>query len=133
YSPRYWIGFFTGVLFLFIYALVNGKSTRLRNYISLSLVLIFVIGIISGKEMKRDWYQVNVNEVDAISTLYKELKNRKVEAVFIADPVIQWKWNYLFGKEIPGTFFSKSERTKEFKDKVFKKFESNPEKTAIIG
>lgn len=133
YSPRYWLGFFTGLLLLFIYALINGKQTRLKSSIVLSVVLIFSVGLISGKDMKRDWYQVNVNEIEAISTLYKEVKSRKVVAVFIADPVMQWKWNYLFGKEIPGTFFSKSERTNAFKDRVFEEFNTNPEKVAIIG
>jgi len=133
YSPRYWLGFFTGVLFLLIYAVLKGKATKIKNITVLSIAAIFGLGLIAAKEMKRDWYQVNVNEMNAITSLYSEAKKRKIEAVFVADPVIQWKWNYLFGQEIPGTFFSKQERTNEFKEKVFHKYSSIPNKTAIIG
>lgn len=133
YSPRYWLGFFTGLLLLFVYAVINGRATKVKSVIVVLITIIFSFGIISSKEMKRDWYQVNVNEMDAITALYKVAKNRNVEAVFIADPVLQWKWNYLFGREIPGTFFSENERTNEFKNNVFQKFKQDSTKTAIVG
>lgn len=133
YSPRYWLGFFTGILFLFLYGILHGDFIKKRIHFLLSITLIYGMGLIAAQQMKRDWYYVNVNEMDAITTLYNEVKSRKIEAVFVSDPVLQWKWNYLFGREIPGTFFSKNERTNEFKDNVFEKYNSVPQKTAIIG
>ncbi len=133
YSPRYWLGFFTGILFLFIYAVIHGDDMKNRFSVLVGLIFIYTLGLISAREMKRDWYFVNVNEVNTITELYHEVKSRKIKAVFITDPVLQWKWNYLFGRSIPGTYFSEKERTNEFRYMVFHELDENPSNTAIIG
>ena len=133
YSPRYWLGFFTGILFLFCYAIIHGGFIQKRRVIIISVAAIYSAGLFSAVDMKRDWYFVDANEMSMISQLYDEVKSRDIKAVFIADPVVQWKWNYLFGRSIPGTFFSEKERTDEFRDLAFDVLNATPEKTAVIG
>lgn len=133
YSPRYWLGFFTGILFLFCYAIIHGEFLKKRIGIVVSITVVYAFGMIASLEMKRDWYFVDANEISMISQLYNEVKARKIKAVFITDPVVQWKWNYLFGRSIPGTFFSEKERTNEFRDLVFETLDKKPHKVAVIG
>jgi len=132
YTPRYWLGFFTGILFLFLYSILHG-SHKSKIVMTYGLAVIYCFGLFSVKDMRRDWYYVDVNEMDALTTLYDEVNARKIKAVFITDPVIQWKWNYLFGQSIPGTFFSYTERTDEFHDLAFVELNVHPENTAVIG
>lgn len=133
YSPRYWLGFFTGILFLFCYEIIHGDFLKKRLMVAFAVAGIYSLGIIASRDMKRDWYFVDGNEMKMISQFYDEVKDRDIKAVFITDPVVQWKWNYLFGRSIPGTFFSEKERTNEFRDLAFETLEKTPDKTAIIG
>lgn len=133
YSPRYWLGFFTALLFLFLLSILYIEDSTRRKSILVLIALIYSIGIFASKDMKRDWYFVDKNEMKMISGLYNELKKKEIRAVFITDPVVQWKWNYLFGRKIPGTFFSDKERTNTFRNAVFKQLKKDQSQVAIIG
>ncbi len=132
YSPRYWLGFFTGILFLFCFAVIHSDSRNSRRVV-IGIAILYCIGLVASRDMKRDWYFVDQNEMKMISELYEEVNSRNIKAVFVADPVLQWKWNYLYGRSIPGTFFSEKERTNEFRDLAFETLEKTPQATAIIG
>ena len=133
YSPRYWLGIITGFIFLFIFYVVKGGVLKMNRLIVFLLSGIFIVGAFASVDMRRDWYYANVNEMHSLNALYKEVNREQVKTVFVTDPLLQWKWNYLFGNEIPGTYFSEKERVGRYQTRVLKSYGSNPNKSALIG
>ena len=133
YSPRYWLGFFTGILFLFSYAIIKGTFVKARLTILISVVLIYGIGLITVNELKRDWYYANVNELEAFDEVYQYAKKKDVKAIYTIDDLIQWKWNYLYGVDIPCTAFHEKERVSFFKNSVRDYYLNRKDENVVIG
>lgn len=132
YSPRYWLGFFTGILLIFIYSIIH-SSSNLRKIFLLLIVLIYVSGLFVLKDIKRDWYDANVNELKSFNELYEYTKKNEFKAIYTIDALIQWKWNYLYGDEIPCTAFYEKERINYYRDKVLSYYNNNQNINVVIG
>jgi len=83
--------------------------------------------------MRRDWYGKDIHELNAIHELYIEVKSSGFHALYSTEWDVQWKWNYLYGEEIPATFFSLKERTNYFKNKVEASMKIEDSNIGIIG
>lgn len=132
-APRYWIGFFTGILFLLVNIILLRHKERFFQKAWLSLAVIFIAGAGVGSKMKTDWCCEGVNDAKALNALYQKVKTGHFKAVFITDVMIQWKWNYLYGNEIPATAFSYKERTNRFCNKVGHIYATDSKTVAIVG
>lgn len=132
-SPRYWMGLFSGILFWLILIFISRENKRFVSFSLLVLTLISVLGITTGSKMKQDWYDAGVNELQAFEGFHKEVQKHHPKAIYITDNLIQWQWNYLYGKEIPASAFRSRERTQFFCDQVERNYQKNPEKVVIGG
>jgi hypothetical protein len=133
YSPRYWLGFFTGILFLFAYAIIKGSLLQVRVKILATVVVIYAFGLITANELKRDWYYADVNEIEAFDELYQYVKKKDVKAIYTIDALIQWKWNYLYGADIPCTAFHEKERINFFRKKVQNYYLKRKDENVVMG
>jgi hypothetical protein len=133
YSARYLISFFTGFIFLFAFYDKSLSSSKWVSGISILLLLIFTGGIGVGSKQSRDWYETNTNCVEAMEDLHKEVVKHKLKAVFVTVDLIQWQWNYLYGKEIPANFFAYENRVDSYWKAADSIYQVDPESTGIIG
>lgn len=133
YSPRYWIGLFTGLLFWLVYFFSENRTKLLSKVTALTLTTISFVGISVGNQMKFDWYDAGVNEMKAFYEFHAEVKRLDAKAIYITDALIQWKWNYLFGKEIPAACFYNEERIPKYSRKIERIYAKTPEKVIIGG
>lgn len=132
-AGRYWLGLFSGLLFWLMYVVITRYNSNITKYVFLCLAFISFTGIYNGPKFKRTWYEAEVNEVRAFEELYREVKKKNAKAVFITDFLIQWQWDYLYGREIPASVFTQQERTNTFLHKASKIYEESPDKMVIIG
>lgn len=131
--PRYWIGFFTGLMFVVIFIFITRVTSLVSKGMIILLAVILVAGTGSGSKIKGQWTDADVNEMKAFEGLYKEVKKYKPKAIFISDNLIQYQWNYLYGKEIPASAFRDGERINEFNDKVIEIYKKEPSRAVIAG
>lgn len=131
YSPRYWIGFFTGLLFILVYI---GMTADLKSKFAIGVLsLLSLFGIFAGSKMKQHWYDVGVNEQVAFEQFHTEIKKGEFKALYLTDPLIQYQWNYYYGKDIPATMFRNKERVQRFCTQVNEIYAKKPNDVAIGG
>lgn len=130
YAPRYFIGIFTGILFLLLYLFVNVEF-RIKRILTAALAVTAFIGITTGSKMRRHWYE-GKNFADGLEQVYTYAKNQKnVKAVIALDN--QYAWNYMFGDDIPATNLCWENRTRQFSDRVKEVFEKDPDGIMMTG
>ena len=130
YAPRYFIGAFTGVLFLLLYLSVNVEF-RIKQIFAPALAIVAFVGITTGSKMRRHWYD-GKNFPDALEQVYAYMKEQKgVKAVIALDN--QYAWNYMFGDDIPASNLCWENRTRQFSNQVKEVFENNPDGLMMTG
>lgn len=130
--PRYWIGCCTGILFALLFVFITRKS-RLFNAGLILLTLICLAGTASGSKMENDSSNNGVNEMLAFEGWHREVAKHHPKGIFITDNLLQYQWNYLYGKEIPASAFRPEERTNAFRSKVDSLYNVDPAQTIIGG
>lgn len=133
YSPRYLIAFFTGFLFLFLFFADYLSKNKVLKIGGATTLVVFLIGIGVGSKMIRDFYELELNYMDSLTELHTGVVKEQKKAVFACDVFINWQWNYLYGDEIPSTSFSSQDRISRFCDNVDYIYQTQPNRTAIIG
>jgi hypothetical protein len=133
YTPRYLLSIFTAWFFIFLFFIHEAVKIGLIKRLTFGIGIIFCLGIFAGNNLKRDWYDSVENRQKEFHSLYQEVKKREIKAVFVCDNLMQWQWNFLFGKEIPANGFRSTERTMQFTIAVDSIYRKNPKQTAIIG
>ena len=131
-EPRYLLGLYTGLLFWFVYLTpyITGKIDHLFLLITL---IISVIGITNASKYVHCWYLTEENEQEIFEEFYQAVKSTNAEGIFLTDALLQWRWNYLYGNEIPGTCFYKRERIQDYDVQVDSLSIHYPEKVIIGG
>lgn len=71
-----------------------------------------------GGNHRRDWYQTTKNEMQLLSKLHTIVIENKVDFIYTVEPDFQWKWNYMYGDEIPATYVFEKERTASFINRI---------------
>ena len=113
-APRYWIGLYTGGMFLLLYLLIR-KPLGQKYWL---VVFLFVSMSIVGGNHRRDWYKTDLNEMELVDKLYSFCRERKVQYIYAVEPDFQWKWNFIYGSTIPARSVSEIERTQVFIDRI---------------
>jgi hypothetical protein len=133
YSPRYVLSIYTAWLFIFLFFSKEALESKFIRNVGLLILGIFMVGIFAGNKLKRDWYDSTENRQEEFKSLYRHVKQQKFKAVFVCDQLMQWQWNYLYGKEIPANGFQLKDRTMSFTLATDSIYRANPKQTAIIG
>lgn len=112
-APRYWLGLFTGLLFLMLYLLVYNPKLKL-SVVHYSMLTFFIVLALIGGKHRRDWYQTDKNEMVLLRDLQEEVVANNVDVLYTVEPDFQWKWNYMYGNQIPAMHVNEKERTMKF-------------------
>ncbi|MFA5573643.1 MAG: hypothetical protein WC994_01175 [Brumimicrobium sp.] len=131
-EPRYFLGFFTGILFWFIYLIPHLKG-KIESFLLISSLIISLFGITNAPKYIYCWYLTEENEQKLFSEFHQAVVDSNAEAIFLAEALLQWKWNYLYGAEIPGSSFYERERIPFYQEQVKALSISHPEKVVIGG
>lgn len=113
FSPRYVLGFFTGILFLVIVS-IQANQTVVAKGVIIGITLISLVGITTGSKIRRHWINASGNELGLMEDLYHTVKSKKIKALYSIDKT--FIWDYLYGDEIPSTNICGFDRTPRFVD-----------------
>lgn len=116
-APRYWIGLFTGMLFLLLFLFLKKSEIKL-SLLKITTLTFFITVALMGGNHRRDWYQTTKNEMQLLSKLHTIVIENKVDFIYTVEPDFQWKWNYMYGDEIPATHVFEKERTASFINRI---------------
>lgn len=130
-SYRYLLGAFTAILFI----LSIGFVELLRSKSSFKYVLILILPLAIGfsntsKHIPDSWMLPEGNDRKLYNQLLEELGKKDIQAVFSADPLLQWQLSY---SGVSSRSASRQERINRYVDKVNKCFYQDNCKTAIVG
>jgi len=129
YSPRYFIGLFTGVLFLLLYLSIQAKF-RLKKWMITLMAVISLIGISSGSKMWRDYHQGGAL-LKHLAEVYDYAQSNGCKAIIALND--QFIWNFQYGGVIPATNLCWHNRTDQFSSRVKKIFEEEPNRLMLFG
>lgn len=129
FSPRYVLGFFTGIMILTVYIIPNLNGVLAKIGLVL-VVLAVIIGTSAGSKINRHWVICQGNEMEDLHNLYLEVKKQDVKALYSIDKT--FTWDYLYGDEIPCTNICGFDRTPRFWHHL-RKIESNGGKIGLFG
>lgn len=131
-APRYWLGLFTGLLFLMIYLILYTPEMKL-SLIHYAMLTFFIVLAFAGDNHRRDWYQTDKNEMVLLSKLHNTVTSNEVDVLYTVEPDFQWKWNYMYGDKIPAMHVNERERTMQFVDRI-NELKHNPVvKIGVVG
>ncbi len=130
-SYRYLLGALTALLFIISLSLM--EILRSKNNLKYVLILMLPLAIgfsNTSKHIPDAWMLPEGRDMKLYNELLIELKKRDIQAVFSADPLLQWQLNY---SGVPSRSTSRIERINRYVDKVDKCFYNDKCKTAIVG
>ena len=116
-APRYWVGLFTGMMFLLLFLLLRRHDFKV-SFLKIITLTFFIVVALMGGNHRRDWYQTDKNEMLLLAKLHDAVVTNNVDFIYSVEPDFQWKWNYMYGNEIPAMHVFEKERTAIFINRI---------------